>query len=145
MVLTQKNNSRFPTIKSKRIKINTKKKHNKITAFKTRKYKYKSVPKLSEKRTIKRQNGGGFFFTSKKDKLIKKYKEYIKVIDAYYFKELNDTINSKNFDKSYKYSYQKKYLKILNNKYRKLLSKCIYKILIIYNLFIFVVNEIYSL
>lgn len=131
MVLFKKNNSRFTTIKVKRIKINTKKKHNKITTFKTRKYKYKSVPKLSEKRTIKRQSGNGLIFTSKKDKLLIKYKEYLKVIEDYYFKELNDTINSKNFDKSYKYSYQKKYLKILNNKYRKLFSKCIYKILIV--------------
>jgi len=131
MVMTKKNNLRFTTIKSTRVKINTKKKKNKITTFKTRKNKYKSFPTNLEKRTIKKQSGSGLFFTSKKDKLFKKYKEYIKIIEDYYFKELNDTINSKNFDKSYKYSYQKKYLKKLNNKYRKLLSKCINKILII--------------
>ena len=129
--MTKKNNLRFTTIKSKQVKINTKKKNNKINTFKTRKNKYKSFPINLGKRTIKKQSGSGLFFTSKKDKLFKKYKEYMKEIDAYYFKELNDTINSKNFDKSYKYSYQKEYLNILNNKYRKLLSKCINKILII--------------
>lgn len=129
--MTKKNNIKFTTMKSKRININTKKKNNKITTRKTRKNKYKSFPKLLEKRTIKRQNGSGLFTNSKKDKLFKKYKEYIKIIEDYYFKELNDTINSKNFDKSYKYSYQKEYLNILNNKYRKLLSKCINKILIL--------------
>ena len=131
MVMTKKNNIKFTTMKSKRININTKKKNNKITTRKTRKNKYKSFPKLLEKRTIKSQSGSGLFFTSKKDKLKKKYKAYIKIIEDYYFKELNDTINSKDFDKSYKYSYQKKYLKILNNKYRRLLSKCINKILIL--------------
>lgn len=129
--MTKKNNLRFTTIKSKRVKINTKKNNNKINTFKTRKNKYKSFPTNLGKRTIKKQSGSGLFFTSKKDKLFKKYKEYIKIIEDYYFKELNDTINSKNFNESYKHSYQKKYLNILNNKYRKLLSKCINKILII--------------
>ena len=131
MVMTKKNNSRFTTIKSKRVKINTKKKNNKINTFKTRKNKYKSFPTNLGKRTIKKQSGSGLFYTSKKDKLFKKYKEYIKIIEDYYFKELNDTINNNDFDKSYKHSYQKKYLKILNNKYRKLLSKCINNILIL--------------
>ena len=131
MVITKKNNLRFTTIKSKRVKINTKQKNNKITTFKTKKNKYKSFPKLIGKRTTKRQSGSGLFFTSKKEKIITKYKEYIKIIEDYYFKELNDTINNKKFDKLYKYSYQKKYLKILNNKYRKILSKCINKILIL--------------
>lgn len=118
-------------MKRKRININTKKKNNKITTRKTRKNKYKSFPKLLGKRTIKSQSGSGLFFTSKKDKLFKKYKEYIKIIEDYYFDDLNKTINRKDFDKSYKYPNQKNTLKKINTKYRKLFIKCINKILIL--------------
>lgn len=82
-------------------------------------------------RTNKIQKGNGLFTSSKKKNLFKKYENYINNILNFYFRELNDTINKKNFNKLYKYSYQKSFLKSLNTKYRDLMRKCIYNILII--------------
>ena len=115
---------------NKKMNTTNKKKKNKITTFKTN----KNNTKFESKRVTKKiQNGRGlgFFTSSKKTQLLKKYKEYLKIIEDYYFKNINDTISNKKFKQLYKHSHQKQILIKLNTKYRIILRKCIYKILII--------------
>lgn len=133
MTMTKKIDLGFKTNKRKN-GYNTRKKRANITTFKTKKNTQGKDNNLLTKRirTKKIQKGKGILFISnKKKKLLSKYEEYLKIIENYYFKELDDAIKQKDFNKQYKYSYQKSFLKKLNTKYRTLMRKCIYKILII--------------
>ena len=128
MVMTKKNNSRFTTIKSKRV--NTKKKNNKINTFKTRKNKYKSFPKLLGKRTIKKQSGSGFFFTSKEEKeLNKTLEQYLLDIKKYYTDKTKKIIDTKNGLDKYKHKIHRTSIKLINKKINKYLYKFIKSIL----------------
>lgn len=129
MVITKKRNPKFITNKSGAIATRKRKKVN-ITTFKTKKNTQGIGNKLLTKRnrTNKIQKGNGLFTSSKKKNLLKQYENYINnTILNFYFGRLN----KKNIKKEYKFSYQKKFIKSLNTKYRELMRKCIYKTLII--------------